>query len=108
MATVKNPIVTCDKCNKEFKLKQSRLKTKIVAEGIERSYFKCPECKHKFIIMYKDKEIKENLKEMDNIKIQIQELLKSDKSTENLIEQYEKLYYRNLDISENYKSLYGR
>lgn len=108
MATFKNPVVTCDECEKEFKLKQSRIKVEVVAEEIEKSYFRCPKCKHKFIIMYKDREVKENLKEMDNIKIQIQELLKNHKNVECLIEQYEKLYYRNLDISENYKSLYER
>ncbi|BDR66732.1 hypothetical protein K144313037_p20060 (plasmid) [Clostridium tetani] len=108
MATFKNPVVTCDKCNKDFKLKQSRLKTEIVAEGIERTYFKCPKCKHKFIVMYKDKEIEENLKEMDSMKVQVQKLINEKKDTKKLMERYEELYYRNLDISEIYKSLYGR
>ncbi|BFN04375.1 hypothetical protein [Clostridium tetani] len=108
MATFKNPVVTCDKCGKDFKLKQNRLKIEIVKENIERTYFKCPKCKHKFIVMYKDQEIKENLKKMDNIKVQIQKSINEKKNTKKLIGRYEELYYSNLEISEKYKSLYGR
>ncbi len=105
---VKNPILNCDECGKDFKLKQGRIRTENVAEEIERTYFKCPKCKHKFIVMYKDAEIKENLKEMDNIKIKIQELLKEKKDVSKLMQQYKKIHCKNLDISEKYKKIYGR
>ncbi|ARC85649.1 hypothetical protein U732_1115 [Clostridium argentinense CDC 2741] len=107
MATLKSTIVNCDECNKDFKLKQGRIRTENIAEGIERTYFKCPYCKSKYIVMYQDKEVKENLKDMDNIKIRVQELLKEKKDVKILIEKYEKLYYRNLEISNKYKEIYG-
>ncbi|MBU3208519.1 hypothetical protein KPL28_02580 [Clostridium algidicarnis] len=108
MGPFKNPIVTCDKCNKDFKLKQSRLKTEIVAEGIERTYFKCPECKHKFIVMYKDEEVKENLVEMDSLKEVMQEMTNEKKDTKELKVICEKLYVKNLETNDKYKELYGR
>ncbi|EQB3101459.1 hypothetical protein ACYIU4_002822 [Clostridium botulinum] len=108
MAISKNPVVTCDNCEEEFKLKQNRIRIETIEEEIERTYFKCPNCKHKFIIMFKDKEVKENLKEMDKIKLKIQESLKNKKDVGNFIDKYEKLYYRNLEISDKYKSLYDK
>lgn len=41
MTTLKNPVVNCDECGEDFKLKQGRIRIENVAEGIERTYFKC-------------------------------------------------------------------
>lgn len=67
-----------------------------------------PKCKHKFIVMYKDEEIEENLKEINNIKIKMQELLREKRDVEKLMQQHKKLQCKNLEISEKYKNLYGR
>jgi len=108
VTTVRYKVVECDECKHSFKLKPSKIKTEKVGEEVERTYFICPKCKYKFIVMYQDNEVKKNLKEMDNIKIKVQELLENKKDVGSLIKYYKKVYYRNLEISNKYKEVYGR
>lgn len=101
-------VLNCDECKKDFKFKKNKVRVKNFNNGVQQHFFKCPHCKHKFIFMYQDEEIRNNLNEMDDIKEVIQEKLKLKKDVQVLIDKYEKLYCRNLDLSEEYKKIYGR
>lgn len=90
----------CDKCKKQFNFKENQVRIDTVADGVLRYFFKCPHCKNKFIIMYQDNEVRKNLKKMKQIQ--------GGQNTEKDIDVYEKLYYRNLEISESYKKIFGR
>ncbi|MBU3171351.1 hypothetical protein [Clostridium estertheticum] len=107
MATVKHQIVDCDECNHKFKLKPSITKTEKIGEEVERTYFKCPKCKHKFIVVYKDKEFNNNLIEMDKLRERATGLSLSNEIFKKLMNSYNKLHGRNLEISNTYKKIYG-
>lgn len=105
--TVRNPIVTCDDCRKQFKLKINRIFKEKVIKNIERSYFVCPHCKRKYIIGYEDQEVKDNISKIHNIREQRNELTPDSEESNLLLEEHNKLHKRNIEISNKYKSIYG-
>jgi DNA replicative helicase MCM subunit Mcm2 (Cdc46/Mcm family) len=107
MATVQYKTATCDECNHKFKLKPKIMKVKKIGKSVERSYFLCPKCKHEYVVMYQDQETKDNLKRMEGIKVQASKLKINDKDYISLMSEYDTLYKRNLEISKEYKKLYG-
>lgn len=108
MATVKYQVVKCDECNHEFKLKPKIVKVeKINDEGVERHYFLCPKCNHRYIIMYQDQEYRDNLKEMEIIRQKASELRTYDMRYDRLLDQHNRYSNRNMEISKKYKQIYG-
>ena len=107
MTTVQYKTVTCDECNHKFKLKPKIMKVKNVAEGIEKHYFLCAKCKHQYVVMYKDQEFKNNLNEMEIIRSLLSKLETTNEEVKPLMNKYDILYNRNLEISKGYKKLYG-
>ena len=107
MATIKYKTVDCDECKHKFKLKPSIVKTEKVGEEVERTYFKCPKCKRKFIVVYKDKEFNNNLIKMDNIRKKATKLSANNEDIKESINLQNKLHERNLEISSIYKKIYG-
>jgi transcription elongation factor Elf1 len=105
--TVKYPNITCNECGNNFKLKPKLVKKEEVAKGILRNYFICPHCKSKFVILYEDEEFQNNISKMNDIKNQ--RLVTVDKEQDDeLIKQYHDLTKRNVEISQQYKRIYGR
>ena len=74
--------VICDDCKKEFVVKKKIIKSEKLFDTVERTYFCCPKCRKKYVISYVDKEIKENIKRIKNLK---GELLRKELT----IEEYE-------------------
>lgn len=107
MATVQYKTVTCDECKHEFKLKPKIMKIKEVAKGIEKHFFLCPKCKHQYVVMYQDQEFKNNLNRMEVIRSQASKLKFDNDEYESLLNEHDKLRTRNLEISTQYKKIYG-
>lgn len=107
MATVQYEKVKCDKCNHKFRLKSKIIKRANVIKDIEKHYFLCPKCKHQYVIVYKNQEFKENLKQIEIIESQASKLEIDSENYRVLLNRYEKLYKRNLEISKTYKFIYG-
>ncbi len=108
MATVKYLVIYCDECKHEFKFKPKIIKVKVFKDsGVERHYFQCPKCKHSYLVVYKDQEFKDNVKEMEIIHQKASELRENDPRYERLMDQHSRLHQRNLQISEGYKRVYG-
>ena len=97
--------VTCNSCNKEFKVTKRKIKKEKVTDRVERQYFKCPHCKKKYIVSYFDNEIKENIKRMNDLKGQ---LLRKEITGDEYQVKYNNLKFRNITISNNYKGIFGR
>lgn len=107
MATVQYKTVTCDECTHKFKLKPKIMKIKEVAKDIEKHFFLCPKCKHQYVVMYQDREFKNNLNQMEVIRSQASKLKLEDAEYKSLLNEHEKLRSRNLEISKEYKKTYG-
>lgn len=107
MATVQHKTVTCDECSHKFKLKPKIIKIKGVSEGIEKHFFLCPKCKHQYVVVYQDQEFKNNLTRMEIIRSQASELKFDNDEYDSLLNEYGKLHSRNLEISTQYKKIYG-
>lgn len=107
MATVQYTTVKCDKCNHNFKLKPKIMKVTKVSDDIEKHFFLCPKCKHEYVVIYKDQEFKENLNLIEIIQSQTSKLKIDSEDYKSLLNEYEKLYKRNLEISRQYKKIYG-
>ncbi|WP_297991489.1 hypothetical protein [uncultured Clostridium sp.] len=60
--------VLCDDCKKEFTIKKKNIKTEKLFNKVERTYFCCPKCDKKYLISYVDKEKKENIKSLKELK----------------------------------------
>lgn len=90
----------CDNCNKEFKLTKIKLKEKKVTNEISKIYYKCPKCKHEYIVSYKDKEVRENI---EVIKMLSYELINGDRTA---VLKIQNLKDRNLELSNRYKALF--
>lgn len=90
----------CDNCNKEFKFTKIKLKEKKVTNEISKIYYKCPKCKYEYIVSYKDKEVRENIKA---IKTFSYEAINGDK---NVMLKIQNLKDRNLELSNRYKALF--
>lgn len=69
--------VNCNKCNKKFTIK--KLKTKWINENVQRVYFVCPYCKKEYTSFYKDKRIRKNLKEIEELQKRYDEIIKENK-----------------------------
>lgn len=50
--------IVCDKCGKEFEIKESDLKIKKFENEIEIQYFKCPDCGEKYIYLVTDESLR--------------------------------------------------
>lgn len=107
MATVKYKTVTCDECKHKFKLKPKIMKIKEVAKDIEKHFFLCPKCKHQYVVMYQDQEFKNNLNRMEVVRSQASKLKIDNDDYKSLMDEYSALYKRNLEISKEYKKIYG-
>ncbi|GAA0825297.1 hypothetical protein [Clostridium tertium] len=105
----KNIKTYCDLCKKSFKIKAKMLKETKVTNEVTKLSFKCPHCKHEFVVIYKDNEVEENIKIMNDI---AEEIKNKDKfepmELDTLTERFNKLKHRNLELSSSYKVLYGR
>jgi transcription elongation factor Elf1 len=70
MTNTKPILATCDAgCKKEFRI--SKFKTKKVKNGIEKTYFKCPHCKHEYIAFYASAETLKLQKEMRKLYVKM-------------------------------------
>lgn len=90
----------CDNCDKEFKFSKIKLKEKNITNEISKIYYKCPLCKFEYIVSYKDKEVRENIKA---INILYQEAVKGDKTA---LIKIQNLKERNIELSNRYKALF--
>lgn len=96
--------VNCEGCNKSFKLKSIKLKYKTVKDDIQRLYYKCPHCKSKYTVGFKNDEINSNLERMKEISKEIKE---NPRSSEELMLKWNNLKARNLEIMNYLTELYG-
>lgn len=100
--------IKCDYCGKQFKLKAKMIREKKITDEITKLSFKCPKCKGDFAVSYKDKEINENIKIMNDI---AEEIKNKDKfepmELDTLTEKFNKLKQRNLEVSNRYKAIFG-
>lgn len=86
--TLKTPEIKCDFCGKTFKIK--KLKTKWLDDNIQRIYFVCPYCKKEYTSFYKDKRIRKNIKKIDDLQRQYDEIVMENKEImQELREKYE-------------------
>ncbi|MEN8075729.1 hypothetical protein ABFP60_02140 [Clostridioides difficile] len=98
-------IIVCDQCKNEFTLKKKLVKREKLFDAVERTYFCCPKCKKKYVISYVDKEIKENIKRLKNLK---GEFLRKQLTVEEYEKEHKELLERNNSLNARYKALYGR
>ncbi|MFS0822162.1 hypothetical protein [Bacillus sp. 1P02SD] len=54
-------------CNKPFTV--TKFKTKKVKNGIEKTFFRCPHCKHEYVAYYSSKETLKLQKEMRKLHV---------------------------------------
>ena len=97
--------VICDDCKKDFVVKKKFIKSEKLFDTVERTYFCCPKCRKKYVISYVDKEIKENIKRIKNLK---GELLRKELTVEEYEREYKDIIERNNSLNARYKTLYGR
>jgi len=81
-----NPKVTCDNCYKDFRI---RFKTE-KKNDIEKTYFKCPHCKHEYIGIVTNSNIRAKQKEMLELLIRANKQL-GTKESDKLFERAERL-----------------
>jgi hypothetical protein len=97
--------VICDDCKKEFVVKKKIIKSEKLFDTVERTYFCCPKCRKKYVISYVDKEIKENIKRLKNLK---GEFLRKELTVEEYEKEHKEILERNNSLNARYKALYGR
>ena len=97
--------VICDDCKKEFVVKKKIIKSEKLFDTVERTYFCCPKCRKRYVISYVDKEIKENIKRLKNLK---GEFLRKQLTVEEYEKEYKDIIERNNSLNARYKALYGR
>lgn len=95
----------CDDCKKEFTIKKKNIKTEKLFNKVERTYFCCPKCGKKYVINYVDKEIKENIKSLKELK---GKLLRKEVTVEEYERKHKDIISRNNCLNGRYKALYGR
>ncbi|WP_156876153.1 hypothetical protein [Clostridium kluyveri] len=69
--------IDCNSCGKSFKIQ--KLKTKWIDDNVQRIYFICPYCKNEYTSFYKDKRIRKNLKEIEELQKKYDEIVKENK-----------------------------
>lgn len=104
----KNLKIYCDKCRFKFKLKPKNIHTESVTEKVERSYFKCPKCREKYIISYSDDEMKENISRMKELQLEIEKDKFEPNELEALRIKLTNLHQRNIDIDNKYKVIFKK
>lgn len=92
--------IICDNCNKEFKFSRIKIKEQKITDGISKMFYKCPKCKCEYIIAYKDKEVRENIK---RINLLYCEVATGDKTASLKIQN---LKDRNIELSNRYKAFF--
>ena len=97
--------IICDKCNKKFEHTKIKLKETKITDNITQIYYKCPKCKFKYVVGYKDNEIRENIKRIKNLK---GEFLRKQLTVEEYEKGYKDIIERNNSLNARYKALYGR
>lgn len=106
--TVTNIKITCGTCNKSFKGKSTRTKTKFITDDVQKIYIKCPHCKAEFIVGYRDSKTRKNVSEMmeiiEKIKKGYSEI--SEDVSNKLYKRFKDLENSNVEISDRYKDLY--
>ena len=50
--------VRCEKCNKDFEMRETKLQRRNLDDGIEETYFNCPLCNELFSVMKTNIEIR--------------------------------------------------
>lgn len=105
---VKHIKVICDYCKKDFKLKAKMIKEKKITDEVVKISYKCPKCGHPFVVGYKDKEINENIKLMNDISIEIRDKHKWEPlELDNLLKRFNNLKQRNLELNARYKAIFN-
>jgi DNA replicative helicase MCM subunit Mcm2 (Cdc46/Mcm family) len=67
---MKNILATCDAgCKKEFTI--TKFKTKKVKNGIEKTFFRCTNCKHEYVAYYSSAETLKLQKEMRQMQVKM-------------------------------------
>lgn len=92
--------ITCDYCNQDFKLSKIKLKERKITKEISKLSYKCPKCKHEYIVSYRDNEVRENIKRIKSLSY---ELANGDRTATLKIQN---LKERNLELSNRYKVLF--
>ena len=83
--------IICDKCNKKFEHTKIKLKETKITDNITQIYYKCPKCKFKHVVGYKDNEIRENIKRIKKLS---SEALNDDKEVLKKIRNLKLLYLK--------------
>lgn len=97
--------VICDDCKKDFVVKKKLIKSENLFNSVERTYFCCPKCRKRYVISYVDKEIKENIKNLKELK---GKLLRKELTVEEYEREHKDILSRNNSLNNRYKALYGR
>lgn len=92
--------IICDKCNKKFEHTKIKLKETKITDNITQIYYKCPKCKFKYVVGYKDNEIRENIKRIKKLS---SEALNYDKE---VLKKIRNLKGRNMELNYRYMSLF--
>jgi len=72
-------------CEKEFTI--TKFRNKKVKNGIEKTFFRCPHCKHEYVSFYASDETRRLQKDMRKLQVVIKNAA-SDKEYENHLERY--------------------
>lgn len=92
--------IICDKCNKKFEHTKIKLKETKITDNITQIYYKCPKCKFKYVVGYKDNEIRENIKRIKKLS---SEALNGDKE---VLKKIRNLKERNMELNYRYMGLF--
>lgn len=97
--------IVCDKCKKKFDSSKIKLKEVNVTDEIIEISYKCPKCKEKYIVGYKDKEILENIQKIKELDREATNVTNNNDIV-NLLKMRKNLKDRNVELSERYKSFF--
>ena len=100
--------IVCDLCEKEFKLTQNKIKTVKVTEDISKMYFKCPKCKHEYLIAYQNREMQDNAKEIQRLYEESKKKEPTFQDLEEINKKAEDLKNRNIELNARFIKLFEK
>ena len=100
--------IVCDLCEKEFKLTQNKIKTVKVTEDISKMYFKCPKCKHEYLIAYQNREMQDNAKEIQRLYEESKKKELTFQDLEEINKKAEDLKNRNIELNARFIKLFEK
>jgi hypothetical protein len=56
--------IVCDKCNQDIKMTKELIETKYLKDGIQIKFFRCGNCKEKYLIDVTDTEVRNKQREL--------------------------------------------